>query len=219
MRFIKFAIPVLFLAIYSHANAQTDEAESQAELIQKEIQESLNNIEQELDKAYAEFDREHAAEIKRKFEEAIAKSKEHYSEWQDEFAEIYSNEKMAELEARLKKSATEMEQYFKGFQNNFNQYGFNEFYYSKEPAQVKEVLTRTDVDGKISYQKIVNGRPTGISSKEIEELEAVFNNGGKATGKESGEIISIDSNNSTHTEDGKLFKSNTVKIVKQASGC
>jgi len=217
MRFIKYVLPALFLSFSLSTFAQSDK-EERIQKFHEEVEESLKKAEKELDQFYREFDSEHRAEIQRKVETALDKSREAFAQMESDFSELYSEEEIAELEKRIKESARNMEHHFEGFQDYFNEYGFNEFYFNKGVGDRRVVLTRKEVNGEVSYEKTISGQVTSISKAEIEELDAVYENGGMATGTESGDVISVDKNNSTSTTDGKTMKSTTIKIVKKLTG-
>jgi hypothetical protein len=217
MRLIKYFLPALFLGLSLSVSAQS-EKEERIQKFHEEIEESLKKAEKELDQFYREFDSEHRAEIQRKVETALDKSREAFARMESDFSELYSEEEIAELEKRIKESAQNMEHHFEGLQDYFNEYGFNEFYFSKGIGDRRVVLTRKEVNGEVSYEKTISGQLTSISKAEINELDAVSDNGGMSTGNESGDVISIDQNTSTTTNDGETTKSTTIKIVKKLTG-
>lgn len=217
MRFIKYFLPALFLSISLSVFAQSDK-EDRIQKFHEEVEESLKKAEKELDQFYREFDSDHRAEIQRKLETALDKSREAFAQMESDFSELYSEEEIAELEKRIKESAENMEHHFKGFQDYFNEYGFNEFYFNKDVSDRRVVLTRKEVNGEVSYEKTISGKITSISKAEIEELDTVFKNGGKAVAGGSEDVISIDHNTSTNTNDGETTKSTTIKIVKKLKG-
>jgi len=216
MRPIRLILPILFLSISFCLSAQSDQSEM--EKFQKELEETLKKAEKELDDFYREFDSEHRAEIQKKVESALENSKESYAQWEKDFSEIYSDEEKAELKRRIRESSQNLKQHFRGFQDYFNEIGFNEFYYSGDKGERRVVLTRKEVNGKVTYQKTIGGQTASISKQEIEELDNIYQNRGAATGDESGDVISIDRNTSTNTNDGETTKSTTIKIVKKLTG-
>jgi len=217
MRFIKYFLPALFISFSLSSFAQSDK-EDRIQKFQEEVEESLKKAEKELDQFYREFDSEHRAEIERKMESALDKSREALAQMKSDFSELYSEEEIAELEKRIKESAQNMEHQFSGFQDYFNEYGLNEFYFSKDVGDTRVVLTRKEVNGEVSYEKTISGQVTSISKSEIEELDSVFKNVGKATGSEKDDVISIDHNTSNNTNEGETTKSTTIKIVKKLTG-
>ena len=217
MRFIKYILPAIFLGLSISVLAQS-EKEERIQKFHEEVEESLKKAEKELDEFYREFDSEHRAEIQRKVESALDKSRELFAEMESDFSELYSEEEIAEFERRVKESAQNMEHQFEGLQDYFNEFGLNEYYFNKGIGDRRVVLTRKEVNGEVSYEKTISGKNTSISKAEIEELDTVFKNGGKATASGSEDVISIDQNTSTTTEDGETTKSTTIKIVKKLTG-
>jgi len=217
MRLIKYFLPALCLSLSLSVSAQS-EKEERIQKFHEEVEESLKKAEKELDQFYREFDSEYRAEIQRKMETALDKSREAFARMESDFSELYSEEEIAEFERRVKESAQNMEHHFRGFQDYFNEYGFNEFYFNKGGDDRRVVLTRKEVNGEVSYEKTISGQLTSISKAEINELDAVHDNGGMSTGNESGDIISIDQNTSNTTNDGETTKSTTIKIVKKLTG-
>jgi vacuolar-type H+-ATPase subunit H len=217
MRFIKYFLPALFLSFSLSVFAQSDK-EDRIQKFHEEVEESLKKAEKELDQFYREFDSQHRAEIQRKVETALDKSREAFAQMESDFSELYSEEEIAEFERRVKESAQNMEHHLEGLQDYFNEYGFNEFYFSKEIGDRRVVLTRKELNGEVSYEKTISGKITSISKAEIDDLDTVFKNGGKTTASGSEDVISIDQNTSTTTEDGETTKSTTIKIVKKLTG-
>ncbi len=217
MKLIKYFLPVLSICLTLSAFAQTEKEEI-TQKFHGEVEESLKKAEKELDQFYREFDSKHRAEIQRKVESALEKSREVFAEMENDFSELYSEEEIAEFERRVKESARNMEHHFEGLQDYFNEYGFNEFYFSKGVGDRRVVLTRKEMNGNVSYEKTISGRLTSISKAEINELDAVHDNGGMSTGNESGDVISIDQNTTTTKNDGETTTTTTIKIVKKLTG-
>lgn len=188
------------------------------EKYQKEIVESLKKAEHDLNAYYKEFDSKRSAEIQQKIQSALERTKENYANTEKDFSEMYSAVEMQHFERKLKEMALNLENHFEGFQDYLKEFGFNEFYYSKDMGNRRIAVIRKETNGEVSYAKRLGRKLNPISKAEIAELDTVFGNGANATGNEIGDVISIDSSISNHTKDGKKTNSHTVKNVKKFTG-